>query len=114
MGKVSQKKIKIGWFNPSSRKNEYVSLEEVYTGVIKYTEGNFTCLIGVETEACGTDTFLTEHHLHPGQRRRISHLQWDVSWGTTKVGEKIRMSPRDIAIAYAVITYLKKRGFFIP
>lgn len=108
-------KVKIERYNPTSRKNSKIEIEEMQIGVLKYSDisDNFECLVGIETENMEAD-WLTEKDSSFNRPRRISRIQWDVSWGDTKVGSRVILSPRDIAILDAVLTYLKKKGFYIP
>lgn len=113
--KKTKKKVKISRYNPSSRKTDFVEIAEVQVGVLKYTDlsDNFECLVGIETENVEADLYSKKNSSFH-KPRKISRIQWDVSWGDYKVGERIILSPRDIAILDAVLTYLKKGGFYIP
>lgn len=111
--KKKKDKFSVCWYNPSARKNECITLEEIYTGVLRYKEGSFECLVGIETEAVDTGQLLHNNSLHPNKRRRITRLQWSVH-NNYRVGNGVQLCPRDISVAYAIITYLKSKGFYIP
>ena len=107
------KKVQIEHYNPSSRSNEVLEIEELQVGVLKYRDlsDNFECLIGIETEKMGEDIF-TNHKNSVKQPRRISRINWSVS-SHISVGKNIDLCPRDIMILDSVIQYLRKMGYYV-
>ena len=112
--KKESKKVEITRYNPSSRKNEVIELEEIQVGTLRYKDlgDGFECLVGIQTQAVDGDMY-TKNHATLGAPRRITSIKWNVS-SKTKVGNRVELCPRDVAVLDAILKYLKKMGFQIP
>lgn len=111
--KKGKKVMEIKRFNPSARKNEIIEIEQVQIGTIRYIDGDFECLVGIETEDWGEHLSFRDKKVTFKKPRRIARIKWDVS-GKYKVGTRVDLCPRDVAILDAVLKYLKKMGYYIP
>jgi len=113
MSDEGKKKIKIDRYNPSSRKNEIIEIEQVQIGTVKYKDigDNFECLVGIETEDSDAGLYRGKS-VTMNSPRRISRIRWDVSKHHS-LGDRVDLSPRDIQVLDAILQYLKKMGYHV-
>ena len=98
-------------YNPTSRTNSSIELEELQVGLIRYKDSGFECVIGVETEEI--NKIISGTGLTDNKQRRISRLHWSVSASRTP-GNQVDLCPRDITIFKYVLEYLEEMGHIVP